>query len=729
MSSSKKSSFSLQSHLPSTRPVNTLSGHARKAALTVSKAAMNIIAKPLPVTVSNNLAATQQFLTPISATQGLVRSETVVNINRGKYEEVMSKIVGGSRGEGFVLAGPTGCGKSTFALVPLMTSGTTMLMLQPTRVNCGNVLNEWNNIMRSAVPSLTKHFAYAMPEHPNGWITCTTPMFNAWCSAHGRLPNVNYICLDEYHIANQETVTALELLRNLDFAGKYILISATPPGIRVPPRSTLGGIVSVDDYVPDPMTLNKIENTVYDPARYRELSFGTTCVFVQNNVAAAILHQLYKNAGYDTYIVNDRTDVESFKTWMNMYSVGDIFILTPDVQAGITIPMSVLILGGRTVSISYDGSVLAERMRVLMRDEREQALGRAARVYPTVVISSSSSSGSAPSSDLSYYRANVAVILRALNIDLKLSTVKEVVTNYPSVGRLTQTAASKAVQIDRSSPFTALFYMTPAGVLYDFVGGPATTFVQDHVDSLKLFVIGKDTFVAPMLNMTVDADPSKWLDRQLQQRMCEAIAVSRAVPMSSDLLELADVLVQEFDFFADDLLTLLTTMQHGVEGFRTFMDATEDLKKKTDTELDALWSKTSLHLKTLVGEAGAKFLTHLADKRVIILYDTRTYDRSLQPLTMPDGKLRVPSFVRLDKYFVRFIKSGKTFSLGAANPACKSNGYLDEKKIESFLVDGLRGFLAAAWLKNKGGGAVVDLKSYRNEATSSGHSWTLQRLT
>ncbi|QIM57887.1 putative movement protein [Auricularia heimuer mycovirgavirus 1] len=652
--------------------------------------------------------------------------ETVDFIGRGNYAAMTR--AGFRRTPGTIICGPTGCGKTTYALLQYVLSGASLLIVCPTATLCANVLVEWNYVLPRRVEGLPRCTYYEPQTTLSTLVTCTSRMFSHYVRRHGRV-DFDFVAFDEWANEEMSHVEALALLRNVQLGTRYVLLSATPPGITMPARQTGQDLTICQAVVPDVMGMKTVKDTVYDPKWYKGIGNGIITVAVQSIVASDHLADLI---GHRSRVVqiDERVNPEHFVASIEDASPGDYFIVTPDCLVGVTIPMSVFILSGRTVSLEYSNGLVMQRQRRLTKSEMTQAFGRAARVVPTIVVCDPDACGDTAFSDVSFYEANAAVTLKALGVDIAHSSLSSVLARYPKIGTLSPKAAQVACSVAPDKPLLGAFYVDAKGDLYDFAGGTATTFLDDNATSLFVYGIGNTTFVAPFVDLTDDTDPTEWLPARQQVAMGQKIASARGITMPAALPDLANAFSNNYVMFKAVFAQLFDDFTKGCDGdgagFQLWADA---VGTKTD---DELYDFRPYTFADYVGKEVAQFFDRLrpaglwveTERSVLRYKKRRTQDKD------KDGNYVSPEEAAIFvcyKFFL--VTEGKRLPF---EPAPKApfvvNKVIQTKAITQWWDDQLRPLLATVWIKESGSDAYIDLKKVESEIRSSRHTWLNQRV-
>ncbi|QLC36605.1 polyprotein [Stylosanthes mosaic-associated virus 1] len=157
-------------------------------------------------------------------------SGTCFDFTRRTAIDVCAQIVLSKERE-IMVRGFVGSGKSTY-LPHLLAKQGKVLICEPYRVLCSNV----THCLEGApfFESVTMHMR-GNTDYGSGNIVVATSgfAFNLYANNRTSLANFDYIILDECHNQNADTLAMRSLLRAVNFQGKIIHVSATPPGNEV----------------------------------------------------------------------------------------------------------------------------------------------------------------------------------------------------------------------------------------------------------------------------------------------------------------------------------------------------------------------------------------------------------------------------------------------------------------------------------------------------------------
>lgn len=502
-------------------------------------------------------------LSALQYPQALVESH--VEVSRGNYSKVVSDIVLGANG-GYVITGPTGCGKSTVALLYLfLNPASRVLVVEPTQANAANIFHEFRHIL----PSLAKRIkappvpavsfiapSVAKPPYTPLMVT-TTDKYLEYFEYYGKVFPADYVVIDEFHLPILSMVRMVELVRTFELAKKYVLVSATARGVKVvaalPPAVTrMTGRLEVG-VVPRPLAGSDL-----DPRRWASRGDGTFGVVTPSVAVAQELYREYRRWGLRAYLITRNTYVSEYVRAVADYSPKVVFAMEPGVEAGVTLSMAVLASMGATTAIRYDGKVVVEDTQPLDSISAIQRGGRGGRVVPTLYIEPPAPDVAPPASSATYYRAQALIWLRSMGADLTKVGDRSVFDVFPRLKTVSRELA-RACILEGGDPFVAVYKHNNEGKVFVECGGDGAGFEALAKNELFLYHWPGGFFVAPIADLSMpENDPSLFVVRDHQLRS------ARAMVRAIDGLEgrytfekLVELVIQKLDTYLDDLFDTL----------------------------------------------------------------------------------------------------------------------------------------------------------------------------
>lgn len=440
----------------------------------------------------------------------------------------------------YLLTGGPGSGKTTFALARFFYErlvkhpSERVLVIQPVDANIANFLEEWDvngpvrrhlrNMGRGTLCDIPLPVAVPFDSTSNSYrfiVTSVDSVFRS-LAAGGSLNSFQWVVLDEQHQRTLPMTFVREYLRSDLYGSTYVMISATPDGR--PSRTTLSSQLRYVDYRGTPNEIMRGERAYASSLMNPMVSLSSARNLLPNQsyvvvYVAPTRVQLLKARDYaasfnvHASVVTDRSSVEQFTAMLRRVKTPGrhLVILTPDVEAGITIPMDVLVDTGYTSSIEFANNVLVEKLRTLAADERVQRYGRGGRVRPTTVVRDITVAAGSSTPGDNYLLANALVHLIALGADISRYRQHSVMKEFSRLKDMTVQTARAAVAGSQRKPLLSSYRYDTNGELFSLCGGTAPGFEDANKHDLRLFSYsgGSDPqrgiVVLPLVDLT---DPS-----------------------------------------------------------------------------------------------------------------------------------------------------------------------------------------------------------------------------
>lgn len=494
--------------------------------------------------------------------------EVHVSVRRGDYSQVRVKVVNGGNGI-YVLTGPTGCGKSTVALLPLLAGAARVLIVEPTQANAANILHEFRVVvptLASRVPGIRKPPAVAFvaptvapPNLPQLLVT-TSEKYCESLEHFGKPFPCDYLVIDEYHLPIPSMVKMVEYARSFALCSKIIFVSATAVGVKIeaalPPAVTEKIVRIPVGKLPSP-----IEGSVLDPRRWRRKGDGTFGIVAPSEGMAKELAGVYRGWNLRVHLITRTTSVSSYMAAVKSYKPATVFVLEPGVEAGVTLAVAVLVSMGASSAIRYDGRVVFEDVQPLDPVAAIQRGGRGGRVVPTLYMRPASDALFEPSSTASYYRAQAYVYAVAMGASEERYEGDPLFATFPRLSTLRQSTAIAAVS-QGTDPFVAVYKLNDEGKVYRECGGDGDGFEALVKDDLYLYYYARSFFVAPIVDLSTSTSvPDSFVERKSQLKAALAMVGSRpGLEEKYKPTKLIDMLKHRFSTYVDDWFNLFSTL-------------------------------------------------------------------------------------------------------------------------------------------------------------------------
>ncbi|RKF78024.1 hypothetical protein GcM1_214009 [Golovinomyces cichoracearum] len=510
-----------------------------------------------------------RFIDLRSLQRELSFKEVHVPVARGNYDEVRTKIVNGEPG-GFVITGPTGCGKSTVALLPLFTrKGSTVLMIEPTQANAANILHEFQLILPNLVAKkiITGNIppcSFVAPTVSRKPYTplavTTTDKLLEFFVAFDEFPKVDYMVIDEFHLPIPSMVKVVELLRIFNLAPKYIFVSATAKGYSVSPQLP-SAVKVVKSRLPLGHLPKNIARTDLDPRKWQRTGDGTVAVVAPSVEIARKLHALYLSWRLRSYLITRYTVVSRYLKATRDYRSETVYVLESGVEASLTLSMSVLVSMGASTAIRYDGKVVIEDTRPLDKIVAIQRGGLGGRVIPTLYVTPEAPEVLDESPTADYYKVQAIICALAYGADISKIKCTELTKTFPKLLTITKELATIAM-LSGGDPFVNIYKSSKEGILYKECGGTGEGF--DELAKKELFVYYYDEgfYVAPITDFSnLNSKPDSFVLRKYQ--FSAARLIVEAVPKLTEKFEfdkLVEQLIRSFKNYVNDLFVQLKSV-------------------------------------------------------------------------------------------------------------------------------------------------------------------------
>lgn len=626
--------------------------------------------------------------------------EIHVPVKRGDYNKVKSEIVDGKDG-GYVITGPTGCGKSTVALLKLFTSKKVrVLVVEPTQANAANIEHEFRNILPNlvarvpelgTVPEVAFRALTTMREPIPQLVVTTTEKVLEYFNYHGRLTQFDYLVLDEFHLPIYDMVEVVELMRTFNVVKKYILVSATAEGFKIN-AALPAAVTAITGVLPLGKFPAVLEGSDLDPRIWASRGDGTYAVVPPSVTMANTLYKQYRDWNIRTFLITRHTYASDYLKAVKNYQARTCFVLEPGVEAGVTISMAVLTSMGATMAVRYDGDVVIEDIQPLGRTAGIQRGSRAGRVIPTLYIEPETPEHVPAGSSADYYRAQA--IIKMIAMGAKTAEMKDngIFATFPRLRTVTRELALASLE-ERSDPFISIYRHNDAGQVFVECGGKGDGFHALAKGELKLYYWPAGFYVAPISDFSrLDSEPDTFVLRSHQ--LAAARKMVEAVPGLDDkytLDELVDLLIGKMNIYVNDLFDLLKSIFVGSKPTPFALKSKPDQAPVLEDFLGPAPEVLKLFTHMATEPVGIKFIRNVFEER-----GTQHAEHSFQY----NGKQLNFSFPA-------------DYTVG---------GVIDVEKLSRAVHSKLQHILAVEILVNGAPEKCVDLLKYRDRVSEE-HVW------
>jgi hypothetical protein len=415
------------------------------------------------------------------------------------------------------ITGPTNCGKSTFALLPLFDAGLSVLLVQPSAVNVANALVEARFRVPDAVARLK--LSHTIPEvahctflnfidSPAQLNLCDSSAFVSFVHKFGCFPPVDVIVLDEYHLPDHNHLLAYFYLMHLSPVlnpPRVLFVSATPLDAPPPPVRTDGLTVTT---LPVPDIMAPPSGTIYSRQVLGRYGNNVLLVVADCCASAHRLARTLNDLGEAAGCLCACGTVEASAALLRERNRDFTFVATPLTEAGITVNCSHMVNPGKSVRMVFDRGVLHVADLLLGPRQSVQRLGRAGRLRHTLVYTETARGEEAldSPSPVSLGAAYVGVFaLTGTRPDSPRLT--PALREFPRVSEAGYYAALAGLVAP--TPVLELYKRDADGELFSEFGGSASGFVEQCGPHLRLFTWPGGRAFAPFVDLTQPHDPTE----------------------------------------------------------------------------------------------------------------------------------------------------------------------------------------------------------------------------
>lgn len=441
-----------------------------------------------------------------------------LEVMRGNYQAI-TDFVGRNGRFGYVV-GPTGCGKSSYALLDLLEMGKSILLVQPSSTNVASCMANFKDRIPAAIE--TRGLPYSNPhvahcsflsciDSPAQLNICESADLVAFVDKFGSFPPVDVIFLDEFHLPRPEHVVCRLLLTHLvckENPFSVLFASATPPDEPAPPPR-MDGLTITSIRLRDPTT-----DPLDDHYQLRKLPcFGNNMllVIVDSCLAAHSLLERLSAMGQRAFLLCQHVSSERATELLITEKRNVTFIATPETEAGLDVPCSHFTNGGTALRSLFTNGVLFSSIFKLGPLQNVQRLGRAGRARHTLCWVDNSGQADVRMDGCSPVDAATGylMIFRHTGRRPDSPECRNAIQEFGRLAKVTSKAAELVLGSTGGTPVLELYKHNTEGELFQEFGGDADGFIDECAADLRLFVYPGGAFFAPFVDLRQDYDPTQ----------------------------------------------------------------------------------------------------------------------------------------------------------------------------------------------------------------------------
>ncbi|KAK4233143.1 P-loop containing nucleoside triphosphate hydrolase protein [Achaetomium macrosporum] len=435
---------------------------------------------------------------------------TKVRVKRGEYQSLVDFIEDNQRFG--TVVGPTACGKSSYALLPLLQAGKSILLVQPSPTNVASCMANFAHRIPAAIE--TRNLPFSRPnvahcgflsivDSPAQLNICESKDLEAFFDRHGTYPPVDVILLDEYHLPRSEHVRIRIILTHVSTIYRpptVIFASATPPDEEPTAGSDFG--------------------------KHKQYGNMFLLIIADSCPAAHTLVERLRSLGERVAPLCPCVSRETATEWLRRETHDVTFVATPDTEAGLDTSCSHMVNPGTAVRTIFENGVLYSSVFRLGPRQNVQRLGRAGRSRHTIVYTSPGTGGSGLDSCSPVDAATAA--MKMLKVTGKLPDspdCKAALEEFPRLAKVSRRAVEKALRA--KTPVLELYRRNKDGDTFKEFGGKADGFVEECGADLRLFTWKGGRAFSPSLDLTAYHNPTEGQTTESLKSLAEAALSDR----------------------------------------------------------------------------------------------------------------------------------------------------------------------------------------------------------
>jgi hypothetical protein len=470
----------------------------------------------------------------------------------------------------YLLTGPTGVGKSTWALQPLKCAGRRILVVQPTLVNARNFHREhtsmpsrqsqthWASWYNNRKPTLFLSFQQA----PTDFDVITADYLVAMLQADPLfLTDYDCFVVDEAHV-----LTPAQQFINYYLRAKVehlIFISATPEATMIARRTFATKVVTDLDVSEEAVDTNLLASA-WNPANTGTRTHNRRLAFVKDLPTAQHIKEVFDRHNHLSVII-DTNDAAAYDLATELCKKNSCLtvLVTPSASDGITLPIDVIIDPATVTGKVLENAVVRNRKRGTTEAEREQRHGRAGRISRGVIYTVPGDRPNIQSHLMDADALTVNLLCRAFGAP-EPYTISD-----PRYNRVLQLASSRRIRAALAAPgslYNNVFKFDANGLPYvEFAqyGDAASPddFLTTHCTELRGFLTGDNHFHLQFcfdttLEQPIDFDMEAVAQLDYERAVGEYLIRHGAITVPRDPRDVATIIFGAWNDFVLELDTV-----------------------------------------------------------------------------------------------------------------------------------------------------------------------------
>ncbi|QDF82349.1 polyprotein [Costus stripe mosaic virus] len=304
---------------------------------------------------------------------------TFIEFTREKCVECVNNIHNNTTSREFLVRGAVGSGKSTGLPYYLSKKGS-VLLVEPTRPLTENVTAQISSSPFHARPTMRMRNKSIFGSSAISIMT-TGFAFQLLANNHQLISTYDYIIFDECHVVDEHGMALYSLLNSVEYGGKILKVSATPPG------------QESDFQTQHEVTVNIESNLSFDDFVKQQSTGSNACVvsrgcniliYVASYNEVDALSNLLIGKGYKVTKVDGRTMKAGDTKIQTCGSKNQphFIVATNIIENGVTLDIDVVVDFGKKIvpELDCDNRMIVYKKQPISYGERIQRMGRVGRI-------------------------------------------------------------------------------------------------------------------------------------------------------------------------------------------------------------------------------------------------------------------------------------------------------------------------------------------------------------